>query len=551
MNDQTHNITAIGDKMVTLGILSDSHITKGPAFNEMMLLAGIRTLNRLEVDYCIHAGDLTDKGTLDDYNLALDYMSLLNYHYYVIPGNHDAQNVGYKLFEELIGERSFAIEDGKLLILGLDSSIPDANTGRIGDYTLKRLRKKLEEVDDDIYKVVIFHHQLFPIPYTGRERSTCDDSGDILQVLLDYNVNLVVNGHRHISNIYKVADSDGRLMVVNAGTVSCNKTRYRELQSVVNINIDPDTKKTKVLIIPLAKKLDFQDTTNFKQGECSFDCCPEIKTDDLELFARIINISDTHFGPDFVEKPFMLATDYINSLDKVDLVIHTGDVTTNSFIDEFDSAVEHLKRINNKKLVVPGPRDFFSLGRKIWSNYFPGKNPTFENEAIKVRGINTCLLEDNVGMMGRRKLHKTLDEFSFDNPINSEKFTIATFHHHLIPIPDTKFVAGLQDAGDILFEVTRGHINAVLTGHKHIAFACKVEETVITNTNSVSSIKVNSLKGNSFTVFDIYKLEKGGWACDIKEVSIPHLSKEITSRDISSLGKFQIRYDLEEDKNEK
>ncbi len=344
--------------MVTLGILSDSHISKEPAFNEMMLLAGIRTLNRLEVDYCIHAGDLTDKGTLDDYNLALDYMSLLNYNYYVIPGNHDAQNVGYKLFEEVIGERTFTIEDGKLLIIGLDSSIPDANTGRIGDYTLKKLRKRLDEVDDSYYKAVIFHHQLFPIPYTGRERSTCDDSGDILEVLLDYNVNLVVNGHRHISNIYKVADTDGRLLVVNAGTVSCNKTRYRELQSIVNINIDPVTKKTKVWIIPLANKLDFQDTTNFKQRECSFQCCSEIKTEGLELFARVINISDTHFGIDFEEKPFTLAADYINSSDRVDLVIHTGDVTTNSFIDEFESAADYLKTISHDKLIVPGPRDY-------------------------------------------------------------------------------------------------------------------------------------------------------------------------------------------------
>ncbi|MHA1911207.1 MAG: metallophosphoesterase family protein [Candidatus Kariarchaeaceae archaeon] len=535
--------------MVTLGILSDSHISKGPVFNEMMLLAGIRTLNRLKVDYCIHAGDLTDKGTLDDYNLALDYMSLLNYNYYVIPGNHDAQNVGYKLFEEIIGERSFAIEDDKLLILGLDSSIPDANTGRMGDYTLKKLRKRLGEVDDDCYKVVIFHHQLFPIPYTGRERSTCDDSGDILQVLLDYDVNLVVNGHRHISNIYKVADADGRLLVVNAGTVSCNKTRYRELQSVVNIAIDLDTKKTKVWIIPLANKLDFQDTKSFKQRECSFDCCSDIITDDLELFARIINISDTHFGIDFVEKPFMLAADFINSSDRVDLVIHTGDVTTNSFIDEFDSAVEYLKTINHQKLIVPGPRDYFSLGRKIWSNYFSGKNPTFENEFIKVQGINTCLLEESVGMMGRRKLQKAITEFSFDNPVNREKFKIATFHHHIIPVPDTKFVAGLQDAGDILYEFTRGHINAVLTGNKHTTFTCKVEETIITNTSSVSSRKVNSLKGNSFTVFNIFKAVDDGWVCEIKEVSIPHMSKEITSKEISSLGKFQIRNNCEEDNN--
>jgi hypothetical protein len=59
------------------------------------------------------------------------------------------------------------------------------------------------------------------------------------------------------------------------------------------------------------------------------------------------------------------------------------------------------------------------------------------------------------------------------------------------------------------------------------------------------------LKGNSFTVFDIFKTKNNGWVCDIKEVSIPHKSKEITSKETSSLGKFQISKNCEANNDEK
>ena len=50
---------------------------------------------------------------------------------HVIPGNHDARNVGLIHYERLIGERKFTQidENGGFAIIGLDSSQPDINDG--------------------------------------------------------------------------------------------------------------------------------------------------------------------------------------------------------------------------------------------------------------------------------------------------------------------------------------------------------------------------------------------------------------------------------------
>ena len=41
---------------------------------------------------------------------------------HVVPGNHDARNVGWVHFEELIGERYWAANVGSVRVVGADSS---------------------------------------------------------------------------------------------------------------------------------------------------------------------------------------------------------------------------------------------------------------------------------------------------------------------------------------------------------------------------------------------------------------------------------------------
>ena len=103
-------------------LISDTHIStdNNPSFNSVMLGKGIEEIKKYQdVDYIFHLGDLTHDGTYLEYQHALDLIRRLdNDNFYIIPGNHDARNVGYELFEEFFGSRRFEIEDEDLYLIG-------------------------------------------------------------------------------------------------------------------------------------------------------------------------------------------------------------------------------------------------------------------------------------------------------------------------------------------------------------------------------------------------------------------------------------------------
>ncbi len=86
-----------------------------------------------------------------------------------------------------------------------------------------------------------------------------------------------------------------------------------------------------------------------------------------------------------------------------------------------------------------------------------------------------------------------------------QKFKALFLHHNIIPIPHSREKGLLEDAGDFLREVLDAGIDLVLTGTSSHPYAAKVDNTVIVNANSLSSIYQRSLFGNSFNLIDIYE----------------------------------------------
>ncbi len=226
-------------------IISDTHISRsGGAFNLHTFNLGIEQINKVkDVDLFLHLGDITQNGTLLEYEYALEqlekFQPVSKCPLIYLIGNHDAMNVGYLLFEEMVGERHIEYEDDEIFIIGIDSTKPDLPGGIIHHNIIELVRAELMKRErEDKFKVVCFHHQLIPIPNTGKERSAIDDSGDMLQMLLETNADLVLNGHRHTSNLYTLSNSEKDLYIFNAGTFCCNKTRYRDLFTYAIIDIE-------------------------------------------------------------------------------------------------------------------------------------------------------------------------------------------------------------------------------------------------------------------------------------------------------------------------
>ncbi len=179
-------------------------------------------LNELRPDVVVVTGDITDMGYAAEFKAARTIIELIDCpRKLILPGNHDARNVGDVHFEEHFGARNSEVAFDGVRLLALDSSEPDLDSGSIGRERHRWVEEHLSDPDE--FKVVCVHHHLVPVPGTGRERNIVFDAGDFLKVLATTGVDLVLCGHKHVPNVWRLED----LLIVNAGTACTTRVRGR------------------------------------------------------------------------------------------------------------------------------------------------------------------------------------------------------------------------------------------------------------------------------------------------------------------------------------
>lgn len=178
-------------------------------------------VNELDPDLCLVTGDITDNGYRREYEMARDLIGRITCETIVLPGNHDARNVGEVHFEEFFGRRDSEVAQDGVRLLGIDSSEPDLDGGHVGREKYRALQERF--ADPDEFKILALHHHLVPVPGTGRERNVVYDAGDLLRVLSMTGVDLVFCGHKHVPNVWRLDD----MIVVNAGTACSLRLRGR------------------------------------------------------------------------------------------------------------------------------------------------------------------------------------------------------------------------------------------------------------------------------------------------------------------------------------
>lgn len=218
--------------------ISDLH-TGFSEFREDILLRAINKINKLQPDAVVISGDITDNGYYKEFVKAKEYIGLIDSPTIVIPGNHDARNIGDEVFEEIIGNRDSTLElkDANIKIIGLDSSVPDLGHGKIGRFQRKFLEKEIKDAKDrNMFIIITVHHHIISVPNTGRERNVLSDAGDILLILLQNDINLVLSGHKHVPHVWKMNNT----LFVTAGTVSSMKLRGNTQPSFNLLEINDD-----------------------------------------------------------------------------------------------------------------------------------------------------------------------------------------------------------------------------------------------------------------------------------------------------------------------
>jgi len=205
---------------LTICQISDIHCGNA-RFIPDLLDRTIIEVNRMNPAVVVVSGDLTDAGYREEFEEAAGFIDRIECeHVMVIPGNHDARNVGYLHFERLFGVRRSVLDLDEVILVGVDSSEPDLNDGQVGREHYEFITGSFSKAGEKL-KIFVVHHHLIPLPGTGRERNIVYDAGDVLQRLVGVGVNLVLSGHKHVPYSWKLED----MLIVNAGTASTLRVR--------------------------------------------------------------------------------------------------------------------------------------------------------------------------------------------------------------------------------------------------------------------------------------------------------------------------------------
>ncbi len=496
-------------------IFSDTHISKFTGlFHQDAFETGAILINkRLKKNpnaLVLHLGDITDSGTYEDFELSKE---ILQTHFptvrelYTIPGNHDMRNIGDQLWKRFFGDRQFYIDTreagGNMVILGIDSSEPDENTGRIGDRGIEAIAE-LETIPDDVLKILCFHHHLLPIPSTGRERSMILDAGDVSQVIWSAGIDVLITAHRHYPNVFSLSNGERRALLINSGTFSSFKTRGTAGHTFVdiivkdkNINVQFHGSDTYSKFLTAN-----QETQRIWKGELAVKAGFLVPGE--KLISKICHFSDTHFtnGNDFLSKIYDLGIKMMLR-EKPNVLIHTGDLTNDSYPEDFALAKQKLRELSEvgvPYLIVPGTRDLQPFGRELWVQQVGPLDPIYEDPAVRILGINTGA--DGAGHVGRSRMRMIEHEYDC---YGKYKFFFVAMHHSVLPIPRSYFKRAVKDAGDVIQFLTSHNVPLVLSGLEHYATTMQVENTVFVNAGTFSSKKIRSRRLNTFNVISIYE----------------------------------------------
>jgi 3',5'-cyclic AMP phosphodiesterase CpdA len=215
---------------------------------------------------------------------------------------------------------------------------------------------------------------------------------------------------------------------------------------------------------------------------------------------RIAHISDLHCGdPHFVPNLMERAIAEINELG-VRAVVCSGDLTSFGFKQEYAQARSYIDRLECERLlVVPGNHDSRNVGYVHFEQLFGERNQVVHLDGVSVVGVDSSEPDLDHGHIGRYRYRWIKEQFA-----EPARFRVFVLHHHLLPVPGTGRERNVvYDAGDALEALQRARVNLVLSGHKHVPYAWRLESLFVVNAGTVSSLR---LRGNTRPCWNLVEI---------------------------------------------
>jgi len=217
---------------------------------------------------------------------------------------------------------------------------------------------------------------------------------------------------------------------------------------------------------------------------------------------RIVQLSDLHCGQQFF-LPQLLerAIAEVNEL-APDVVIVSGDLTSNGFKDEYALARDYLNTVECDSIVViPGNHDSRNVGYVHFEELFGDRNSVLRAAGTTIVAVDSTEPDLDNGQIGRGRYHWIEEQFQAA-PADLRVFVL---HHHLLPVPGTGRERNIvNDAGDTLECLQRAGVDLVLAGHKHVPYAWRLENLFVVNAGTVSSSR---LRGKGRPCYNVVEVE--------------------------------------------
>ena len=201
----------------------------------------------------------------------------------------------------------------------------------------------------------------------------------------------------------------------------------------------------------------------------------------------IAHISDLHCGsPYFVPNLMDRAIIEVNDL-RPDVVVVSGDLTTFGFRQEYLQARAYLDRLDcDDVIVIPGNHDSRNVGYVHFEELFGERQTVIRKDGVHLVAIDSSEPDLDHGLVGRGRYRWLREQFT-----PAARLKVFVLHHHLLPIPGTGRERNVvHDAGDTLQVLADTDCRLVLSGHKHVPYAWRLENLFVVNAGTVSTLRL-------------------------------------------------------------
>jgi len=218
----------------------------------------------------------------------------------------------------------------------------------------------------------------------------------------------------------------------------------------------------------------------------------------------VAQVSDLHCGsPHFVPSLLDRALIEINAL-APDVVVVSGDLTGDGLRGEYEEARSYLDRVEcEHMLVIPGNHDSRNVGYVHFEELFGERRGELHTDGVSIVAVDSTEPDLDHGVIGRGRYAWIEERFAS----SAAELRIFVLHHHLLPVPGTGRERNVvHDAGDTLECLQRAGVRLVLSGHKHVPYAWRLEDLFVVNAGTVSTTR---LRGKTKPCYNVIEASPG------------------------------------------